>query len=218
MHAEFWLERWQQNQIGFHCEEINPYLQRYLPYFDLEKSSRIFVPLCGKSNDMLWLLAQGYDVVSVELSPLAIAAFFSENALSATISTQGEFTVNQVDGLSIYCGDFFHLTTNDLAGVSAVYDRAALVALPLEMRTAYIEQMKYLLESGTKILLVVFDYLQQEMQGPPFSVSVAEVEALYSDWCELTLLCTQGILDREPHFRSRGLTQLREHVYVLTVK
>ncbi len=218
MHLEFWRDRWQQNQIGFHSEEINPYLQKYGSSLDLAKGSRIFVPLCGKSNDMLWLLAQGYKVVGVEFSPLAVEAFFAENSLSATMSAHGEFTVNQVDGLRIYCGDFFNLNADDLAGVSAVYDRASLVALPPEMRTVYAQQMRHLLKSGTKILLVIFDYRQEAMQGPPFSLQATEIEALYSDWCELTLVCTEDILNREPRFRDRGLTQLREHLYVLTVK
>ncbi|WP_431066005.1 thiopurine S-methyltransferase [Methylotuvimicrobium sp.] len=217
MHQEFWLERWQQNQIGFHSESINPHLEQYWPALHIEAGSRVFVPLCGKSNDMLWLLAQNYRVIGVELSPLAVNAFFTENKVPATAGHKDNFEVWENDDLCIYCGDFFHLREDDLTGVDAVYDRASLVALPPEMRADYAGHMKRLLKTGTKILLVAFDYPQQEMDGPPFSVQCQEVETLYRDWCRIDLLHTEDILSKEPRFRERGLNRLQEQVYVLTV-
>jgi thiopurine S-methyltransferase len=216
MQQEFWHERWQLNQIGFHSDEINRHLQHFWPSLNIAAGSRVFVPLCGKSNDLLWLLAQGYEVIGVELSPLAVQAFFAENGLSATNIRQGKFSVNGTHGLRIYCGDFFDLTASDLAGVSAVYDRASLVALPPEMRAPYAVHMQHLLEPGSKTLLVAFDYSQFEMQGPPFSVQSPEVRALYSSWCDVVLLHTEDILDREPGFRDKGVSRMREQVYVLT--
>jgi thiopurine S-methyltransferase len=216
MQHEFWHERWQLNQIGFHSEEINPHLQQYWPTLNIASGSRVFVPLCGKSKDVLWLLDQGYEVIGVELSPVAIQAFFDENSLSAAISQQGKFSVSEAGGLRIYCGDFFALTAHDLAGVSAVYDRASLVALPPDMRAAYATHMRQLLEPGTKTLLVAFDYPQDEMPGPPFSVQTPEVQALYDSWCGIKLLATEDILDREPRFRDRGVSRMQEHVYALT--
>jgi len=217
MQQEFWHERWQLNQIGFHNEEINRHLQQYWPTLKITPGSRVFVPLCGKSKDMLWLLARGYEVIGVELSPLAVQAFFVENGLSVATRQQDKFSVNEVDGLRIYCGDFFDLTAHDLADVSAVYDRASLVALPPEMRAAYVAHMQHLLEPETKTLLVAFDYPQHEMQGPPFSVQTPEVQALYGSWCCIELLATEDIFDREPRFRDRGVSRMQEHVYVLTV-
>ncbi len=217
MRQEFWLERWQQNQIGFHNEAINPHLEQYWPVLHIETGSRVFVPLCGKSNDMLWLLAQNYRVIGVELSPLAVSAFFTENKVPATAGRKTNFEVWENDDLCIYCGDFFQLREDDLVGAGAVYDRASLVALPPEMRAAYAAHMKRVLKTGTKILLVAFDYPQQEMDGPPFSVQCQEVETLYRDWCRIDLLHTEDILSKEPRFRERGLSRLQEQVYVLTV-
>ncbi len=217
MNQEFWMERWQQNQIGFHSEEINSHLLKNWPLLDIGPGSLVFVPLCGKSNDMLWLLAQGYDVIGVELSPLAVQAFFDENGLIPTSHWQDNFMVSEAEGLRIYCGDFFKLTANDLAGVNALYDRASLVALPPEMRVAYVTNLRQLLEAGTKILLVAFDYPQQEMQGPPFSVQAQEIQVLYRSWCDVKLLHTEDILEREPRFREKGLSQMQEQVYELTV-
>jgi thiopurine S-methyltransferase len=218
MHQEFWYERWQQNQIGFHNEDINPHLQQHWSKLNIKPGSRVFVPLCGKSNDLQWLLSQGHEVIGVELSPLAVDAFFAENGLLATNHQQGNFIVSKVDGLSIYCGDFFDLTANDLLGVGAVYDRASLVALPPEMRSAYAAHMQQLLEPGIKTLLVAFDYPQDEMPGPPFSVQTAEVYALYDGWCDIELLDSEDILDKEPRFRDKGVSRMQEQVYLLTTQ
>jgi len=218
MQPDFWRERWQQNQIGFHQGEINLHLQQFWPALGVAPGSRVFVPLCGKSGDMLWLRAQGYEVVGVEFTSLAVQAFFAENDLQITTSTQGRFSVYEADGIRIYCGDFFDLTADDLAGVSAVYDRASLIALPPQMRPAYAAHMLRLLAPGTKTLLVAFDYPQHEMQGPPFSVGEQEVQALYAKQCEVRRLNEVDILDQEPRFRDKGVTRLQERVYALAVR
>jgi thiopurine S-methyltransferase len=196
MQHAFWHERWQQNQIGFHSEAINPHLQNHWSRLPVNPGSRIFVPLCGKSKDMLWLLAQGLKVIGVELSPLAVEAFFAENTLSASTRQQGKFRVSEAKDLRLFCGDFFELANNDLAGVVAVYDRASLVALPPDMRSAYAAHLQQLLTSGTTLLLVAFDYPQQEMPGPPFCVQTPEVRVLFGDWCKIELLDTQDVLPR----------------------
>jgi thiopurine S-methyltransferase len=137
--------------------------------------------------------------------------------LSATTRQQGKFRVSETDGICIYCGDFFDLSANELTGVNAVYDRASLVALPPEMRVAYAAHLQQLLEPGTKALLVAFDYPQHEMQGPPFSVQTPEVQTLYRNWCDVELLYTEDILDKEPNFRDRGVSRMQEQVYALKV-
>ncbi|MEQ1635302.1 MAG: thiopurine S-methyltransferase [Methylococcales bacterium] len=218
MQQEFWHERWQQNQIGFHNEAINPYLQQYWPALQLNPGSRVFVPLSGKSKDMLWLMAQGFNIIAVELSPLAVKAFFTENALSPSTKPQGKFNLSETDGLQFFCGDFFDLSINDLAGVVAVYDRASLVALPAEMRNTYVSHLQKLLPVGTTLLLVAFDYPQHEMSGPPFSVQQLEVQLLFGDWCKVELLQSQDILDQEPKFREKGVSRMQEHVYLITVQ
>lgn len=215
MQPDFWHERWQLNQIGFHQPDTNPYLQQFWPQLGVAPGSRVFVPLCGKSRDLLWLRAQGHAVVGVELSELAVQAFFEENRLVASVRPQGGFKVYEAVGIRLYCGDFFALTAADLAGVGAVYDRASLVALPPKMRPDYARHMLSLLAPGTKTLLVSFDYPQQEMQGPPFSVDEAQVRALYADQCAVRLLLAADILAQESRFRERGVTRLQEKVYAL---
>jgi thiopurine S-methyltransferase len=218
MQHEFWHQRWQQNQIGFHSDEINRHLQQQWPKLGVEPNSRVFVPMCGKSNDMLWLLAQGYQVLGVELSPLAVAAFFSENGLQPARRRQGHFAVSESEGLQILCGDFFTLRAADLGKIDAVYDRASLVALPQDMRIDYAERLSALLTPGAKMLLVTFDYSQHEMPGPPFSVQAEEVGRLYRDWCDIELLANEDVLEQEPHLKERGLSRLHAQVYRLTVR
>lgn len=216
MQPDFWHDRWQQNQIGFHQDAINLHLQQFWPKLGIALGHAVFVPLCGKSVDMLWLRAQGYAVVGVELSPLAVQAFFSENGLQATTTTQDRYSVYEADGIRLYCGDFFDLTAEDMKGVRAVYDRASLIALPPDMRPAYAAHMRQLLVAGTKILLVTFDYPQHEMNGPPFSVQESEVRALYGDHCTIECIHTADILEQETRFRDRGVTRMQEKVYLLT--
>ena len=218
MEHDFWHQRWQQNQIGFHNAEINPHLQRHWTALDTKPDGRVFVPLCGKSNDLLWLRAQGHQVVGIELSPLAVEAFFADNGLQPTQRRNGDFVVSEVDGLEIFCGDFFALTPELLGPIDAVYDRAALVALPPETRLDYAARMAELMEPGVAMLLVAFDYPQHEMSGPPFSVVEREVDLLYHSWCTIDLLAGEDVLERELHFRERGLSRLSEQVYRLRVR
>ncbi len=218
MQHDFWHQRWEQNQIGFHSHEINPHLQRFWPTLAVNTGSRVFVPLCGKSNDMLWLLAQGYQVVGVELSPKAVNAFFADNNLHPTVRHQGDFLIHEIDGLQIICGDFFKLSPADVGHIDAVYDRAALVALPPDMRLNYVFHLASLLEPDQQILLLTFEYPQHEMPGPPFSVPSNEIEMLYGHWCTIDILTSAEILKRELRFMEHGLRTLYEQVYRLIVR
>jgi thiopurine S-methyltransferase len=217
MKKEFWLERWERSEIGFHQGEINPYLLRYWQELPASRSCEVFVPLCGKSLDMLWLRQQGCKVLGVELSPIAVEDFFRENGQSPTHTTSGKFECCEADGIRILCGDFFDLTGQDMAKVSAVYDRASLVALPPEMRERYARHLADILPSGTQILLVTFDYPQAEMQGPPFAVSESEVGALYGQYAEIRLLAQEDVLAQNPRFQQRGMTRMQENIFLMTL-
>lgn len=216
MERDFWLERWQRNEIGFHQREINAHLQDCWPRLGLAAGNTVFVPLCGKSRDLLWLRAHGHEVLGIEISPIAVRDFFSENGLVAQRSRQGRFERYEADGLAILCGDFFALTAADLAGVAGVYDRASLIALPPAMRSRYAEQLVATLPARAEILLVTMEYPQAQMDGPPFSVGEEEVCRLYAARYDVAPLYTQNILDENPRFRERGLRALTEQVYRLT--
>lgn len=217
MEPDFWLQRWREQKIGFHQAEINAYLQQYWQQLGPDSSGRVFVPLCGKSRDMLWLKQQGHDVLGNEISPLAVEDFFSEaDLLSEPVVREAENFVHwAADGIDILCGDFFHLTPKHLEGCGLVYDRASLVALPQSMRQKYVEHLTSILPAGAGILLVTMEYPQQQMDGPPFSVSHEEVLALYQADYRLKLLKQFDMLADNPRFKERGLTSLVENVYLL---
>jgi thiopurine S-methyltransferase len=217
MKKDFWLERWEREEIRFHQDELNPYLHQYWHDLHLAGDSQVFVPLCGKSRDMRWLREQGHQVLGVELSAIAVQAFFKENGYTPQHELRGRFDGCEANGMRILCGDFFDLSKDDLANVTGVYDRASLIALPPEMRERYVRHLVSILPPATQILLITVDYPQQEMQGPPFSVSSDEVEALYREHAEVRLLAQPDVLAQNPRFQQRGLSRLRENIFLLTL-
>ena len=216
MDAKFWHQRWERNEIGFHQGEINSHLQSFWQKEQLVENSLVFVPLCGKSLDMLWLRSEGYRVIGVEISALAVEDFFRENNLEPERTQQGDFIRWEVDGLVILQGDIFHLRAGDIAGVSAVYDRASLVALPREMRSRYTDHLASILTRGVSVLLVTLEYPQDQMQGPPFSVEEPEVRQLYETGYGIELCFELDVLAENARFRERGLTRMVEKVFRLT--
>lgn len=218
MQKEFWLERWQREETGFHEGVANTYLTQFWHELHLAYGSGVFVPLCGKSVDMQWLREQGHPVVGVELSEIAAQAFFRENDYTPKHSSDDRFEYYAANDIHIKCGDFFDLRPADLAGVKAVYDRAAMVALPPEMRRQYAQHLLNILPAQAQILLVAFDYHQAEMQGPPFALSSAEVQALYRQHADIRLLAQVDVLAQNPRFQKRGLSRLQESIYLLTLR
>lgn len=216
METDFWHQRWQENQIGFHQPAANPHLQVCWSRLVIPAGSKVFVPLCGKSLDMLWLRDQGYSVVGVELSPLAVESFFQENNLTAEQTRLEDFTLYRSQGIEIYCGDYMQLTPRLLGEIRVVYDRAALIALPPRMRQDYVKQHVTLTDASTPVLLITLEYPQAQMDGPPFSVSEDEIANLYSGRYEIEKLIDENILAKESRFAERGLTSLHEKVYLLT--
>lgn len=215
MDREFWLSRWEAGQIGFHRPEVNPHLVRYGHALPKPEGARIFVPLCGKSVDLTWLEQQGYEVIGVELSELAVRDYFAARGLTPQVERQGELVAQRAGKITLYCGDFFALGRAQLGDVHAFYDRAALVALPPELRRRYADHLAALLPEPVTGLLVCFDYRQSEMNGPPFSVPEDEVRSLYEPRFKVELLGSHDILDEEPRFRQAGLTSLVERVFRL---
>ncbi|WP_300631063.1 thiopurine S-methyltransferase [Pseudomonas sp.] len=216
MEPKFWQERWARNQIGFHLPEVNPYLQRHWSQLGVAGGAKVLVPLCGKSLDLVWLASQGYRVMGVELSEQAVEAFFSEQGLLPQVSQRDGFKVYQTSLIEVWCGDFFSLNAQAVADCSALYDRAALIALPPLMRAQYTERLNALLARGCKGLLITLDYDQVQKAGPPFAVGDDEVRVLFGEHWALDRLEEQDILGESWKFVQAGVTRLEERVYRLT--
>lgn len=186
MDADFWLQKWRDNNIAFHNSEANLLLVKYLEMLSLSEGSRVFLPLCGKTLDIAWLLSQGYRVAGAELSEIAIGQLFSELALAPTVSSEGEVKHYSAEGIDIFVGDIFRVSGEMLGHVDAVYDRAALVALPGEMRDRYTAHLMEMTDKAPQ-LLICYEYDQAVMAGPPHSISNEEVRRHYEDSYRLTL-------------------------------
>ncbi|MBO1110337.1 thiopurine S-methyltransferase [Bordetella petrii] len=215
MDADFWLERWRDGRTHFHQAHVTPLLAKYWPTLQLPAGSRVLVPLCGKSLDMVWLAQQGHQVLGVELSSLAVEQFYAENGLQATVREAGPGRYYTAGAISIYCGDIFDLGADVLGECVGAFDRAALVALPAAMRARYAQHVYGQLADAYRGLLITLDYEQSQMDGPPFSVRDDEVQAIYAGHSEAELIDRRDILAKEPKFAERGLAQLDTLVYRL---
>jgi thiopurine S-methyltransferase len=210
---EFWLERWRSNQIGFHQTQFNARLMRHWPALGLAADARVFVPLCGKSRDMLWLAGAGHPVTGVELSSMAVEAFFDEAAAPYSRRQAGSFTFYDGGRVGIYCGDFFALTERDIAGTAGMFDRGALIALPPPMRRRYAQHLLNILPIGAQSLLLTIEYDQNLASGPPFSVLPGEVTELFGARCSVELLERSPTQEMPPRFHAQGIREAGESAY-----
>jgi len=213
---EFWLDRWRKQEIGFHQPEVNPWLTNWWPRLDLPAGCSVFVPLCGKSLDMGWLADQGHQVIGVELAEAAVRGFYDEAQCPFRMEWQRHLQLFSGDRVSIYCGDFMNLTALHLSEVAAVYDRAALIALPPKMREHYADHLLRIIPDGCRVLLVTLEYDQRRVSGPPHSVAEAEVRALFGGRCEVERLCSRVSRALPPKFLDSGVDEALEVAYRLT--
>jgi len=215
MDEAFWHERWESGRIGFHLDRVHPGLLKHWPQLEVASRAPVFVPLCGKSLDLAWLAGEGHPVTGIELSDIAIRDFFSESGHAPSVTTDPPFTIYSAAGISLLQGDFFALQRRQLPHVAAVYDRAALIALPPAMRGNYAQHLATLIAPGSVVLLITVEYDQREMAGPPFAVAPDEVKALLGAEFAVQQLELTPPLEVPPQFRQRGLTSLRERIYRL---
>jgi thiopurine S-methyltransferase len=220
MEPDFWHRRWHKNEIGFHESDGSSLLKAYFETLNIPSAGRVFVPLCGKTRDLAWLLSQGFHVVAIELNELAVIQLFEELGITpkrTTVNTSHNtqlqyFHYTFSNGLTfdVFQGDFFALTTTQLGNVDAVYDRAALVALPPKMRKQYVAHLLSL-SAHCRQLLVCFEYEQGLLNGPPHSVNYEEVQEHYHKSYAIKALYNDRV---EGGFR--GQTEVFESVYRLS--
>ena len=215
MHPDFWHQRWHDNRIGFHQAEVTPLLQAHWDAVGAPAGCTVFVPLAGKSLDMVWFAARGHRVLGVELSQLAVDQFFAEHALVPEIFDTRHGRHHRADGIELICGDAFALDAEALADCAAVYDRAALIALPPDLRDRYARELYTTLPAGCRGLLITLEYPEHEKEGPPFPIPESEVRTRFApDW-RIACLERRDILAEQPSFVDEGVTSLTTSVYRL---
>lgn len=208
MKPDYWLQRWQEGRIGFHRAEANPRLVEH--HRVLGDAIRVLVPLCGKSADLEWLVVHGFEVVGLELSELAAQAFFTERGFTPERREQGSFVAYSHGHVTILVGDFFAASSAELGHFDGAYDRAAMIALPPELRARYAAHLQTLLAPKAKLLLVTLCYDAEG--GPPFSVAPDEVRAAYAQ-ARVTQLAHVDAKAESPGPVERGASFVYEDVY-----
>ncbi len=222
MEHSFWKSRWSQGRIGFHLPEVNANLVKWHERWlgrrspDSAHAPRVLVPLCGKSQDLVWLARQGHEVVGIEFVEQAVHDFFDEQGLSMSRQEQGavtcyETTAEEPLRVRLLVADWFKLKPTDIPACDLVYDRAACVAIPPERRAEYVARLSALSPPGAALLLIGFEH--DIGSGPPFSVPADEIRRLTPNF-ELELVDDQDILAESPQFADRGASYLREQVYL----
>lgn len=215
MEPEFWHSRWQQKDIGFHQAAVLDLLEKHWPGLGLANNATVFVPLCGKSLDMVWLAEQGHRVIGAELSEIAVDEFFAERGLTPDVEQVGTLTVKRAGPYELWCGDVFEMHKAVLADVTGVYDRAALVAFPPDMQERYAKTLADVLPASVAMLLVTFDYDQSKMDGPPFAVPRDQIQRIFGGAFSITEVAARSGEPKNPRFRERGLKVIEECAFVL---
>jgi len=215
MDEKFWTACWETQEIGFHLPEVNPVLLAFWSQLSLDSSAKVLVPLCGKSLDLKWLVQQGCHVVGVELSQLAVDAFFSEQSIQPDVQTKEEFQLYTSKQLEVWCGNIFDIPDAQLETIQAVYDRGALVALPPDIRKTYMQKLLQGLQNKARWLLVTFEYNESLMQGPPFSVSQNEVQEYFRGY-DIRLVNKKEMIETMPKAQNQRLNSIHQCVYVIT--
>ena len=210
MEGEFWHQMWEKGDIGFHEGQVNRMLASFGDKLNLAANSRVLVPLCGKSLDISWFLSRGHEVVGVELNESAVVALFQELGLNPHVTTCKEHKKYQYGNLCVFVGDLFTLTPEQIQPIDAIYDRAALVALPDTMRVAYSKQLMRL-SNNAKQLLICFEYQQSAMSGPPFAIMPPVVMEYYHPHYQLDLLARAPVAGG-----LKGLQEADETIWLLT--
>ena len=218
MNSKFWQQRWQEGRIGFHQFDVNPELIKHFSTLALPIGSRVLVPLCGKSVDVVWLAHAGYDVVGVELVETAVQAFFVEQKVIPTITEFKSATDNAIlkryqgqlagQTITLWAADIFAISAIDIGEINAVYDRAALIALPATMRADYSAQIVKLSNHAPQ-LLITLNYDQSKKDGPPFSISLEQLQQYYDANDEIIELESQSST-----LNSAAELSVTEHVWL----
>lgn len=215
MEPGFWRNRWQNQEIGFHQADYHGLLLKHWADLKMPAGTDVFVPLCGKSLDMVWLAEQGHRVIGAELSEVAVDAFFAEQDLVPDARTEGAFTIKSAGPYEIWCGDFFEMPVDALRNVTGVFDRAALIALPADMQQRYAKKIAEIVPAVAPILVITLEYDAAQMSGPPFTTPRAQVHKLYDAVFDVEEIDRRDVMDTHPHFAARGLTSLEECAFVL---
>jgi len=216
MKASFWHSCWEKNSLGFHQKTVHPFLYKYLLPLIHKGNQTVFVPLCGKSDDMVWL-AEHMQVVGAELSDIACRDFFSDKGIVANIEQIEDFQKYSNQNLEIWQGDFFQLSSCYCPCFDWIYDRAAIIALPKTMQIEYVQHLSSFIGKSTKLFLVSLEFPQEELEGPPFALFEQDIYTLFSNY-RVECIAEQNLDNKMFAQRTFDVSFLREKLYIISIK
>ncbi|KAM9340132.1 putative thiopurine S-methyltransferase [Symphorus nematophorus] len=217
-----WEQRWQEERIGFHQRQVHKMLESHIDKVLAGRTGvRFFFPLCGKAVDMKWLADMGHSVVGVEISEMAIKAFFEESNM-----TYSEEPVPAIPGakvyksseknISLYQCDLYNFSSSIEGQFGAIWDRGSLVAINPGDREKYAALIISLMAKDCRYLLDTLLYNPELYAGPPFFVPDEQVQSLFGSSCDIELLqSVDALTDRQ---RDWGLDFFTENVHLITPK
>jgi len=205
MEISFWESKWRKGQIGFHMENGYEPLKKYWQKLEIIKNPNVLVPLCGKSVDLVWLAGQGAQVYGIEVIKQAVLDFFRDQQITPAESKENDLKLYKAGPIEIWNGDFFRVKPELMPSIDVVYDKGGLVALPLDSQKRYVEKLYSFTHPKSKILLHHFEYPQDEMEGPPFSIPLARIRELFGDKYTIRTLLQETSNTKYEKFRERGL-------------
>lgn len=214
MEADFWHDCWQRNALGFHQQSVHPFITEYLSPLLTCQAQQVFVPLCGKSLDMVWL-AQRLKVIGAELSAIACADFFKEQKLAYQQQSHGQFNRYWFDNISLYQGDFWQLSAKDLGTINWIYDRAALIALPPSQQQPYVEHLMTFISASTTLCLISLEFDPEQLKGPPFPIFTDDLKKLFVG-CKINCIASRELADKRFAQRTFKVSRLVERLYFIT--
>jgi|TARA_B110000090_G_scaffold134882_1_gene148459 thiopurine S-methyltransferase len=230
MKVSFWHKCWEQSRIGFHQDQVHPFLSQYLFPLINKQDRHVFVPFSGKTLDMRWL-AQHMKVSGSELSEIACRDFFSEGNIDSQIKVYQEcqsdvkFQQFSSDSITLWQGDFFKLNAKHIISeqnllIDWIYDRAALIALPIEMQQAYVNHLVSFIGKGTKLFLISVEFPSQEMSGPPFPITEQDIKQLFlsaNKHCKIECIASRELENKRFAQRNFEVSHLLERLYIITL-
>ncbi|WP_167631679.1 thiopurine S-methyltransferase [Mariprofundus ferrooxydans] len=215
---QLWIQSWRDRRIDFHQSVVNPLMKQFWPSLKLAPGSRVFVPLCGKSLDMTWLAQQGHNVIGVELSAIAVKAFFRENGLRPVKRKVGQFTLWRHGRLSILCGDYFALSKAEIGAFDMVYDRAALTALSEHDRRLYVAQLTRLVPENIRVMLLTIEDAAEDATLSQAVGVDTEITSLFSAGFDIDLAFVDSAFEIDPDSPDQAMRRAEYKVYQLTAK
>jgi thiopurine S-methyltransferase len=215
MHKE-WAGYWAEGRTGFHRSAVHEVLERHWERLAPTADRRVLVPLCGKTLDLPWLASRCAEVVGSEWVEQAVQTFFAEQGLSPDKVALAEHQRYSSANLSLVQGDFMTLQASEIGRFEACWDRAAMVALPQQVRDRYVPSLVSLMQPGGRILLVTYDTEKPIEEGPPYCVRPGEAARRYAAFGQVTLLeSIEHTPENNPKVREKGLPWMREDVFLV---